>query len=159
MYSRCISKFSWPCGDIWHRWFRSMLVQVMACCLMAPSHYMNQCWITINQVLWHSFQSNRWFKIWILKVSIPNFCLTFSHLKSQPHLPGANKRLSKHSRSRWFETPSHSLWCHCNVTPNKLWQVYKCTERHPYISIVKQEMCLAAVIFILANTIFTGMPL
>ena len=25
-----------------------------------------------------------------------------------------NKRLSKHSRRRWFETPSHSLWHHCN---------------------------------------------
>ena len=26
-----------------------------------------------------------------------------------------NKRLSKHSRRRWFETPSRSLWRHCNV--------------------------------------------
>ena len=25
-----------------------------------------------------------------------------------------NKRLSKHSRRWWFETPSRSLWCHCN---------------------------------------------
>ena len=25
-----------------------------------------------------------------------------------------NKRLSKHSRSRWFETPLGSLWRHCN---------------------------------------------
>ena len=24
------------------------------------------------------------------------------------------KRLSKQSRRRWFETPSHSLWHHCN---------------------------------------------
>ena len=27
-----------------------------------------------------------------------------------------NKRLSKQQRSRWFETPSRSLWHHCNVT-------------------------------------------
>ena len=26
-----------------------------------------------------------------------------------------NKRLSKQSRRRWFETPSRSLWSHCNV--------------------------------------------
>ena len=26
-----------------------------------------------------------------------------------------NKRLSKHSRRRWFETPSRSLWHHSNV--------------------------------------------
>ena len=29
-----------------------------------------------------------------------------------------NKRLSKQSRRRWFETPSRSLWHHCNVVPN-----------------------------------------
>ena len=26
-----------------------------------------------------------------------------------------NKRLSKPSWGRWFEMPSRSLWCHCNV--------------------------------------------
>ena len=36
----------------WRSW--STLVQVMACCLMAPSHYLNQCWLIINKVLWHS---------------------------------------------------------------------------------------------------------
>ena len=29
-----------------------------------------------------------------------------------------NRQLSKQSRCRWFETPSRSLWCHCNVVPN-----------------------------------------
>ena len=29
-----------------------------------------------------------------------------------------NKRLCKQSRRRWFETPSLSLWRHCNVVPN-----------------------------------------
>ena len=29
-----------------------------------------------------------------------------------------NKRLSKQSRRRWFETPSRSLWRHCNVVLN-----------------------------------------
>ena len=27
-----------------------------------------------------------------------------------------NKRFNKQSRRRWFETPSLSLWCHCNDT-------------------------------------------
>ena len=26
----------------------------MACCLMATSHYLNQCWLIIKGVLWHS---------------------------------------------------------------------------------------------------------
>ena len=32
----------------------STLAQVMACCLTAPSHYLNQCWLIISKVLWHS---------------------------------------------------------------------------------------------------------
>ena len=36
----------------WRPW--STLVQVMACCLTAPSHYLNQCWLIISKVLWHS---------------------------------------------------------------------------------------------------------
>ena len=36
----------WPSDTIW--WHRSglALAQVMACCLIAPSHYLNQCWLT-----------------------------------------------------------------------------------------------------------------
>ena len=30
----------------------------MACCLMAPSHYLNQCWLIINGVLWYSPYNN-----------------------------------------------------------------------------------------------------
>ena len=30
----------------------------MACCLTAPSHYLNQCWLLISQILWHSPESN-----------------------------------------------------------------------------------------------------
>ena len=35
----------------------STLDQVMACCLTAPSHYLNQCWIIICDVLMHLHQS------------------------------------------------------------------------------------------------------
>ena len=48
----------WPCDAIWWHRSRSTLAQVMACCLMAPSHYMNQCWLLICVVLWHSLESN-----------------------------------------------------------------------------------------------------
>ena len=36
----------------------STLVQVMACCLTAPSPYLNQCWLTISKVQWHSPEDN-----------------------------------------------------------------------------------------------------
>ena len=35
----------------------STLAQLIACCLTAPSHYPNQCWL-IKRVLWHSWKSN-----------------------------------------------------------------------------------------------------
>ena len=36
----------------------STLAQVMACCLMALSHYLNQCWLIIKGVLWYSLGNN-----------------------------------------------------------------------------------------------------
>ena len=36
----------------------STLTKVMACCLTAPSHYLNQCWLIIIEVLWHSPHGN-----------------------------------------------------------------------------------------------------
>ena len=40
----------WPSETIW--WYRSgsTLAQVMACCLTAPSHYLNQCWLIIGSI-------------------------------------------------------------------------------------------------------------
>ena len=38
-----------PTHAIWrHGSGSTSLVQVMACCLSAPSHYLNQCWLIIN---------------------------------------------------------------------------------------------------------------
>ena len=48
----------WPRDFIWRQGSRSTLGQVMACCLTAPSHYLNQCWPMISEVLWHSPDSN-----------------------------------------------------------------------------------------------------
>ena len=73
---------------IWWHGSGSTLAQVMAWCLTAPSHYLNQCWLIINEILWHSFTWG-WFHrkfsrylilIWIWKVSI-----------LQPNLPGVNE--------------------------------------------------------------------
>ena len=36
---------------LWHR-SESTLVQVRACCLTAPSHYLNQRWLIISKVQW-----------------------------------------------------------------------------------------------------------
>ena len=48
----------WPNAAVWQQWSRSTLAQVMACCLTAPSHYLNQCWLLISKILWYSPDSN-----------------------------------------------------------------------------------------------------
>ena len=47
----------WPSDTIWRQRSRSTLFQVMACCLTAPSHYLNQCWLIISEVLWYSHEN------------------------------------------------------------------------------------------------------
>ena len=44
----------WPSDAIWPHRTWSTLAQVMACCLMASSHYLNQCWLIISKVQSHS---------------------------------------------------------------------------------------------------------
>ena len=47
-----------PSDTIWRWGSWSTLVQLMACCLTvtAPSHYLNQCWLIISKVPWHSYE-------------------------------------------------------------------------------------------------------
>ena len=48
----------WPSDIICQHRSGSTLAQIMACCLMAPSHYLNQCWLIISKVQWHSSGGN-----------------------------------------------------------------------------------------------------
>ena len=48
----------WPSDVIWRHRSGSTLAQVMACCLTAPSHYLNQCWLIISKIQLHSSDCN-----------------------------------------------------------------------------------------------------
>ena len=67
----------------WHR-SRSRLAQAMAWCLTAPSPYLNQCWLIIREVFWHSPEDS-FNKCWI------NLSWKITNLKLQPHLQGVNE--------------------------------------------------------------------
>ena len=57
----CIKNISAHRGlmnPIWRQRSGSTLAQVMACCLTAPSHYLNQCWLIIRKVQWYSSEDN-----------------------------------------------------------------------------------------------------
>ena len=67
----------WLNDALWRRISWTSLVLVMACCLMTSSHHLNQCWLIISEILWHSSDDtgnaqdicpwyeceNYWFKI------------------------------------------------------------------------------------------------
>ena len=76
----------WPSDDIWHHGSWSTLVQVMAYCLMAPSHHLTQCWFIISRVLHHSPIDN---STGISKSQ--SHKLELHVLKSKPHSLGHNE--------------------------------------------------------------------
>ena len=76
----------WPSDAIWLHRTWSTLDQVMACCLVAPRHYLVQFWQIISEVLWHSLEGN-------LTANVLNFEMI--NLRLQSHFPGANELLSK----------------------------------------------------------------
>ena len=43
---------------IWRHGFGSTLIQVMACCLMAPVHYLNHSLFILRGIQWHALESN-----------------------------------------------------------------------------------------------------
>ena len=48
----------WPGNATWRQRSESTLAQAMACCLTAPSHYLNKWWLITNKVQIHSFDRN-----------------------------------------------------------------------------------------------------
>ena len=47
-----------PSCVILRHWSTSSLFQTIVCCLTTQSHYLNQIWVLICEVLWHSSESN-----------------------------------------------------------------------------------------------------
>ena len=58
LHAQCSINSLWPSDAIWRYKSVTTLVQVMVCCLTAQTHYLNQCWLLICEVLWHSCESN-----------------------------------------------------------------------------------------------------
>ena len=54
----CIINSLWPSEAIQQQRSGPTLVQVMACYLTSPSHYLNQCWLIISEIQWHSYYGN-----------------------------------------------------------------------------------------------------
>ena len=133
-----------PNDAIWRQRSGSALAQVMACCLTAPSHYLNQCWLIIKGVLWHSPESN--FTGNAQDINAWNeFEITI--LKLFPHFPGANE-LNQGSNECLFKLVNNTKVC--SVVRN----YRKCTIFFPKINAAMQWLtaCRGSVSRKIQNT-------
>ena len=78
----------WPRDAIWRQKSGSGLDQVMACCLTAPSHYMNQCWFITSKVQWCSSEGTFTWDITTISTKIS---LKIIFLRFYWNLPGTNE--------------------------------------------------------------------
>ena len=93
IFEQILVNSMWPNDAIrWHR-SGSTLAQVMGCCLTAPSHYLNQCWLIISKVLYHSSEDliKNQKKLWRYQSVKQAWKLKIEVLKLHPNLPGANE--------------------------------------------------------------------
>ena len=96
-----------------HWFWQYGFVLVMACCLTAPSHYLNWCWLVISEVFWHSPEGN--FTGNLLKIFILNMSLKIHSFRLQRHLPWASElseAVSDNLQVIWIK----SRTCGCLVT-------------------------------------------
>ena len=100
-----------PSDTIWWQRSGSSLAQVMACCLTAPSHCLNQCWLIINN---HS----RNIHLWASSQELPQSLITqiiwkIKYLKCHSNFPGTNelnKRIkTKQNWNQFTKTEVFSL--------------------------------------------------
>ena len=80
-----------PGDAIWRQRTGSTLAEVMACCLTAPSHYLNQCWLIISKVLWPGGFHVRAISQEMPQSSIAKICLKITCLKFHSNFPGVNE--------------------------------------------------------------------
>ena len=78
----------WPSDVIWRYRTGSTLAQVMACCLTAPSHYLNQCWLSSVKFCGIQLMALSLEDLKILIV-ISKTRVKITRLKLHPDLPGA----------------------------------------------------------------------
>ena len=137
----------WPNDAIWGHRSGSTLAQVMACCLTAPSHYLNQCWLIISKVLWHSSEdiiirrfedTNEKSKIedYIFKITLRSprgqwvnlICRGYSFLSYDSGNPviASIDRISSNLTQFWLlckelhYLKSCRFWYFCNWTANRI---------------------------------------
>ena len=93
-----------PSGTIWQHTPWSTLAQVMACCLTAPSHNLNQCWlhILVQSTIQRS-PRDQWLKTFPpIHIYCHGIHRTPYILDKHFHLRRINRLTNNSKTSRWF---------------------------------------------------------
>ena len=94
----------------------STVAQVMACWLTAPSHYLNQCWLIISEVQWHSYYRGRAVSQKMPQPSVTKIYLKITYLKLHSNFPGANE-LTNDIFQDYFT--GQFIWVHWYASANE----------------------------------------
>ena len=86
----------------------------MACCLTAPSHYLNQCWLIIIEIQWHSYQGN--FTRDASNQYHQSLKLKITYLIFHSNFPGANELKKEWIKLTYPPVPAEQ--------PSRLWMDY-----------------------------------
>ena len=121
----------WSSDTIWRQRSGSTSAQVKACCLTAPSHCLNQCWLIINKVQRHSSEA---ISQAISQSRIPKISLKINYLKFHSDLPGANE-LKQRKRQLWpLGSDPMELWLWGKLTNMKNANILLLTTSITYYS-------------------------
>ena len=96
----------------WRHIIWSTLVQVMACWLTAPSHYLSQCWLLISESWSECIFTEK-------AQDIFDMILKLTNVKLQPHL-SKPMRLSALTpiQRHWFDPKNPLYFVQCRFYPN-----------------------------------------
>ena len=85
----CTTNSLWQCDAIWRHGPWLTLVQIMACCLTAPRHYLNHFRLTAGRVQHYSPECQK-INLELLMKVITQTHLNITHLKSNAYFPRAS---------------------------------------------------------------------
>ena len=123
----------WPSDTIWWHRSGSTLAQVLACCLTAPSHYLNQCWLIISKASWHSSVLSQDVKI---SVSKTRWKIAFLKSTRSPrdqwvkyHKTHCGHMYTLGNKLQWNLKLKYKLFFHLKIIC-KISQIFKCIFSH-----------------------------
>ena len=85
-----------PADALWQHRFRSAVAHGPGK-LMAPRHYLNQCWIIISDVMWHSPEGN---------FTVSTQVTTILHVEFENHYFNIITTSPRGQFGKWVEAPS-----------------------------------------------------